>query len=559
MCNAIRFGMVAWIVAIAASANGQEVTRVSVSSNGDEANDASQFAALSSDGRFVAFASLAGNLVAGDTNGSNDVFVRDRTTGQTTRVSVDSAGNQGNDSSFFPALSADGRYVAFVSFATDLVAGDTNGRADVFVHDAVTGSTVRVSVDSSGNEANDSCVDLVSISGDGQFVSFGSRSSNLVAGDTNGWDDVFVHDVAAGTTTRASVASDGTQSDFQSFGSCLSPDGHLVAFWSSGSTLVSGDTNGCPDVFVRDLVAGTTVRVSVDSNGAQADGSSDTSTRMFSADGHQVAFASGATNLVSGDTNFTTDVFVHDLVTGATERVSLANDGTESHDRSFGASISADGNVVAFYSDADNLVSGDDNGVGDVFVRDRAAGTTQLTTLSCAGNPGNLGSSGPAISADGSLVAFESQADTLVSGDTNGVSDVFVADRTVAADPAYWNNYGTGHAGSFGIPSFTLSGDPEFAASISLDATNSRGTWSVGFVVAGVSQVSVPFKGGTLLASPNLILVEPLFPWGWSLPITVPRDDTLCGVSAFLQIIEIDPGASHGVSMSEGVEMHFGH
>jgi hypothetical protein len=559
MCNAIRFGMVAWIVAVAASAHGQEVTRVSVSSAGDEATNASVDAAISSDGRYVVFSSYAANLVAGDTNGACDVFVHDRITGQTTRVSVDSAGNQGNSTSFYAAVSANGRFVAFQSDADNLVPGDTGGYVDTFVHDMVTGATSRVSVDSNGNGGNNYSFSKLSISGDGQLVAFESWATNLVAGDTNGWPDLFVHDLATGATTRANVSSSGGQSNQFCDSPALSPDGHLLAFWSQADNLVPGDTNGFQDILVRDLVAGTTTLASVDSSGNQADNTSDGMSLAFSDDDRLVVFASAATNLVPGDTNQTWDIFVHDLVTGITERVSLADDGSEADSYSFTPFISADGNLITFTSSADNLVAGDVNGVGDVFVRDRAAGTTQVMTVTCAGNFANHDSYRPVLSGDGTLVAFLSDADTLALDDTNGFTDVFVTDRTVVADPAYWNNYGTGHAGSFGIPSFTLSGDPEFAAFISLDATNSRGTWSVGFVVAGVSQVSVPFKGGTLLASPNLILVEPLFPWGWSLPITVPRDDSLCGVSAFLQIIEIDPGASHGVSMSEGVEMHFGH
>ncbi len=559
MCNAIRFGMVAWIVAVAASANGQDVTRVNVSSNGDEATDLSGDVAMSSDGRYVAFSSYASNLVAGDTNFASDVFVHDRVTGQTTRVSVDSAGNQANGFSNGAAISSDGRFVAFYSDATNLVPGDTGGHNDAFVHDTLTGTTTRVSVDSGGNAGNDQSYGGLSLSADGQLVAFESWSTNLVAGDTNGWPDIFVHDLATGTTARANVASDGTQANQFCTRPVLSADGLLLVFWTQADNLVPGDTNGFQDILVRDLVAGTTIRVNVDSSGAQADHTSDDIGFGFSADDRLVFFASLATNLAPGDTNQEWDVFVHDIVSGVTERVSFADDESEADNACFGPSITPDGNQIAFFSYADNLVTGDVNGAIDVFVRDRAAGTTQMMTISCAGNFGNRDSYRPVISADGTLVAFLSDADTLVHGDTNGFTDVFVTDRTVVPEQAYWNNYGVGHAGTFGVPGLTLSGDPEFAASISLNATNSRGTWSVGFVVAGISQVSIPFKGGTLLANPNLILVEPLFPWGWSLPITIPRDDVLCGVSAFLQMIEIDPGASHGFSMSEGLEMHFGH
>src|SRR5438552_5705991 len=198
------------------SAGAQTTERVSVDSGGTEANDASLSSALSADGRFVAFDSAATDLVAADTNGVSDVFVHDRQTGATERVSVASGGAQGNGSSgligfaFPPALSADGRFIAFVSFATNLVAGDTNGATDVFVHDRLTGTTERVSVASGGTEGNDASLGFA-LSADGRFVAFQSDATNLVAGDTNGATDVFVHDRQTGTTERATVATGGGQ------------------------------------------------------------------------------------------------------------------------------------------------------------------------------------------------------------------------------------------------------------------------------------------------------------------------------------------------------------
>jgi len=180
-----------------------DTTIVSVDSSGAQSNNYSRFPSISADGRYVAFESEASNLVAGDTNGGGDVFVHDRQTGATTRVSVSSSGEQANDSSGAAAISGDGRYVAFYSYASNLVAGDTNGMIDTFVHDRQTGTTTRVSVDSSGAEANGNSDDnyfAVSISGDGRFVAFMSEASNLVAGDTNGAIDIFVHDGQTGVT-----------------------------------------------------------------------------------------------------------------------------------------------------------------------------------------------------------------------------------------------------------------------------------------------------------------------------------------------------------------------
>ena len=226
--------------------------RVSVDSAGVEANDASSIPTISSDGRFVAFHSFATNLVAGDTNSSSDVFVHDRQTGATTRVSVDSSGVEGNGNSFSPDISDDGRLVAFYSFATNLVTGDTNNAPDVFVHDLVSGVTERASVDSAGVEGNGRSL-LPAISRDGHFVAFYSLATNLVAGDTNGSDDVFVHDRQSGATVRVSVDSGGTQGNGSSLRPAISGDGCIVTFDSSASNLVAGDTNNTSDVFAHDL------------------------------------------------------------------------------------------------------------------------------------------------------------------------------------------------------------------------------------------------------------------------------------------------------------------
>ncbi|MGH2537870.1 MAG: carboxypeptidase regulatory-like domain-containing protein, partial [Candidatus Promineifilaceae bacterium] len=239
-----------------------QTSRVSIASDGALGNGDSWWSSISADGRYVAFHSLASNLVGGDTNGAWDVFVHNRDTVQTSRVSVASDGAQGNGYSYSPAISADGRYVAFVSLASNLVGGDTNDQPDVFVHDRDTGQTSRASVASDGAQANGASY-YQSISADGRYVAFGSYASNLVGGDTNGIDDVYVHDRDTGQTSRASVASDGAQGNDGSGDPSISADGRYVAFVSWASNLVSGDTNGYADVFVRDRgVAGGAFSVS---------------------------------------------------------------------------------------------------------------------------------------------------------------------------------------------------------------------------------------------------------------------------------------------------------
>jgi hypothetical protein len=397
--------------------------RISVASDGTEGNDASEGNFISADGHYVAFYSSATNLVDGDTNGYGDIFVHDRVTGETSRVSVASDGTQGNNASWFTSISADGRYVAFHSEASNLVDGDTNGYGDLFVHDRTTGETSRVSIASDGTEGNNLSY-APFISADGRYVAFNSQASNLVDGDTNGYGDLFVHDRTTGETSRISIASDGTQGDNNSMSGSISADGRYVAFSSSATNLVDNDTNGYYDAFMHDRMTGETSRVSVASDGTQGDNYSINT--PISADGRYVPFLSGATNLVDGDTNGYYDAFVHDRVTGETSRVSVATDGAQGNNDSWYPSISADGRYMAFYSDATNLVSGDSNGFLDVFMHDRVTGETSRVSVASDGTQGNNDSRGAPISADGHYVAFDSLASNLVIGDTNGVYDVFV-------------------------------------------------------------------------------------------------------------------------------------
>lgn len=393
---AVRSPAVAWGAATGVT------TRVSVSSSGAQANAETQDCSISDDGRFVAFCSLASNLVLGDTNGASDIFVHDRMTGTTTRVSVDSAGVQTDYDSIYFAISGNGRFVVFDSAATNLVPGDTNGRVDIFVHDRATGATTLESVSSAGVQGNDRCGDIRSgpaISDDGRFVAFSSRASNLVPDDTNATSDIFVRDRVAGTTTRVSVDSAGNQCEsWRCLRPSISNDGSVVAFDSVASNLVPADTNSTMDVFVHDSTTGVTSRVSVDSSGAQAlDGSEGSS---VSDDGRYVAFSSGASNLVPDDTNGETDAFVHDRSTGETVRVSAnSSGGVFPH-------LSGSGRFVAFASSGASIYD-------------------RVTGLLTAGPHGVS-----AISDDGRFVAFESAASDLVAGDTNGVSDAFLYDRS---------------------------------------------------------------------------------------------------------------------------------
>ncbi len=406
------------------------ITRVSVDSAGNEASAFSNRPSISADGRFVAFASAASELVPGDTNNNGDIFVRDLSTNTTTLVSVSSSGDRGNSNSFFPSISGDGRFVVFYSDATNLVPGDTNNQRDIFVRDLSTNTTTLVSVSSNGDRGNgSSSADFFSgpsISANGRFVAFASNASNLVPGDTNNAPDIFVRDLSTNTTTGVSVSSSGDRGNRSSYSPSISADGRFVTFSSAATNLVPGDTNADNDIFVRDLLTNTTTLVSVSSNGARANGFS--SLPSISANGRFVLFESDASNLVPGDTSNSNDIFVRDLSTNTTTLVSVSSSGERGNFPSQFSSISADGRFVAFGSNAGNLVPGDTNNTTDVFVRDLLTNTTTRVWASSSGAQPNNVSSTPSISAEGRFVAFVSEASNLVPGDTNRVQDVFVAD-----------------------------------------------------------------------------------------------------------------------------------
>ena len=400
-------------------------TRVSIASDGTQANNNSEEPSISADGRFVAFVSYADNLVSGDTNQVTDIFVRDRSMGQTELVSKSSSGALGNNYSYAPSISADGRFVAFQSIASNLVSGDTYIGADIFIHDRLTGQTELVSISSAGVQGDGDSYEP-SISADGRFVAFESYADNLVSDDTVFWN-VFIRDRGTGQTELISKSSEGEPGNEPSGEPSISADGRFVAFRSGASNLVSGDANEWGDIFVYDRQTGQVELVSVASNGAQGNNYPDKPS--ISADGRFVAFSSYASNLVIDDTNLVEDVFVHDRQTRETRRVSISSTGVQGDNWSERPVTSADGRFVAFMSDAHNLVSGDTNLDVDIYVHDLQTGQTECVSVNRDGAQGDGNSFDPSISAAGRFVAFFGNSTNLVYGDTNGAQDVFVYDR----------------------------------------------------------------------------------------------------------------------------------
>lgn len=396
-----------------------EPTRVSVGASG-QADGASSEASMSADGRYVAFESLASNLVDDDTNGVRDVFVRDRQSGVTVRASVGSSEQEANGNSFDAKISPSGRFVAFTSGATNLVSGVSVTHRQVYRRDLVGGTTSRISRSSTGGQPNERS-NALAVSDDGHVV-YRSRASNLVDGDTNDRGDTFAR--RDGTNIKITAGPGGGDTRDAGFSADITPDGRFVAFDSDlrQSTL---DTNNYSDVYRRDMQTGAVVMVSRMDTPAPDSLSSFPS---ISDDGNRVAFFSMATNLVGGDTNNEGDVFVTDISARTITRASVATNGAQGNFWSLAPAISGDGAVVVFHSHAGNLVTGDDNARADIFVRKlQTQSTFRISVPAGDGEQGNGHSSSPAASRDGRIVAYQSDATNLVRSDTNNATDVFVS------------------------------------------------------------------------------------------------------------------------------------
>jgi PKD repeat protein len=391
--------------------------------NGPSQTSGSSGSSFSGDGNLFVFSSDADNLVDGDTNAATDVFLKNLTTGAITRISIAPGGEQGNGSSFFPSISADGTLVAFQSYASNLIANDTNGTADIFVKNLVNGAITLVSADIDGNIGNNFS-SQPAISADGRFVAFSSTANNLHADDFEPTQDVYRKSLVTGAVDLVSITADGTKGNIDSGEPAISADGAYVAFSSNADNLAANDVNSSVDVFRKNFADGTLTLVSA--NEAGEIGNANSSGPMISALGDLIAFTSSADNLIPNDNNLQTDVFVKALTSQTVTRVSVTASGDELNGPSYGPTMTGDGRYVAFASDANNAVSGDSNSATDVFRRDLVDGSLTLVSRNDAGGFGNAAAQTPALRGDGRAVAFTSAASNFTTQDTNGQDNVFL-------------------------------------------------------------------------------------------------------------------------------------
>ena len=417
MTRTSRIGRLVSLAAIAAAAAagpaaGAETERISVSSTGEQANAVGNWwylapmVSFSADGRLVSFSSDATNLVGRDRNRASDVFLRDRAGGTTERVSVTSSGREANGLSFAPALSADGRFVAFLSEAPNLahVPRRRAGRY-VFVRDREARRTVRVDVSSSGRAGRGSAWAPPSISDDGRFVAFTSDAPNLVPGDRDDNADAFVHDMLTGATTAVSLGAGANREYEFSVATAISGDGRYVLTISE-SPLAPGAVKDVSNAYLHDRLDGTTTWL-----GASGNDVFDGSRGEVSSDGSVVAFEQRAP---------LTGVVVWERATGSLTCVSCW-DGRPPATWDAISGMSSDGRRVAFTREGPLGRSAQ-----DVFVRDRVTGATDRVSVTSGGGGPNASSGFGGLSADGRFAAFSSDATDVVPGDTNRRTDLFV-------------------------------------------------------------------------------------------------------------------------------------
>jgi hypothetical protein len=571
------------LLAVALPAAAQTSERVSLSTAGAEGDHTSYSPRISADGRHVVFETRAGNLFPGDGNANRDILLRDRETDTTIPMSENELGVQGNAGNHAPDLSDDGRYVVFYAYSSNLGSlGDTTGVADVFLRDRDTDedgiydevgeiSLEQVSVDLLGGQPDGGSM-TCRISGDGSFVAFDSFADDMtvVGGHSPA---VIARDLVGGSNIMISIDRFGAAAS--GFISDVDETGDSVMFWSNDADLVTGDTNGRADVFVRSVGSATTLRVSVSTLGVE--GNDDSYRGALSDDGRYVAFFSEATNLIDGETTGVGNVFVRDRDpdgngtfdegNATTTLVSVNSYGVEglgAMEPTYGPSISGDGRYVAFNDgdssgDCCDMVWQDDNGEFDIFLHDRTTGITTRMSVDEEGQGIGGKSWGPDLDEDGDVVVFSTWA-ALDSADSNTHEDIYVRDQSLWRDLS-WGMVGSPapQPGPFidSVPKFTCTGElTDGSAGNAKLVMAKKGATS--HLILGFTELSAPLKGGVLVPSPDILITpltvsSPAKPFGgWDLPFTWPSGIG-SGFAFYLQVWIEDSAGPKGVVSSNGI------
>lgn len=571
------FGVLLWLISIASwSSEGRasqhcRVERVSVSSSGVQASSDSFQPRLSADGTLVCYTSLATNLVPDDTNGTYDVFAFDRRNRKTERVSVGTSGQEANSASANGILSADGRWVVFDSGATNLDAGDNHFGADVYLRDRREGSTVLISRRLDEYSSAFGC-SRPSMSSDGRFIAFLGADDNVVPGDRNRQTDVFVHDRESGITEIVSLWNDGVPANDASMDCAVTDDGRYVAFICRATNWGPIVPYPYPYAYRRDRSTGITEIVNIKPDGSPSylpvAGGLD-----ISPDGRYVAYVSHALDVTGqGSSGFHT-VFVRNMLERVSEPVSMSPTGGRANSASEDPSFTHSGRTICFQSDASNLVLLDEDyppgSNVDVFVRNLDAGTTTLVSIGDHGqSPNNGGLGDPAISGDGRVVAFSTNADNLVPGDTGYIFDIYV----VECDNSPVMHYCESQPNSLGcFPILEVDGQPSVLDDVPfrIRAENLL-SGSEGFFLYGVAgSTGMPVIGGGWLC------VQPPFQRMRWQPTRGELSHQECngtlyvdfdawvrsgidpalavGTTVFVQAWSLDPSITHGTSLTDAI------
>lgn len=543
-----------------------QVQRLSVGPGGVEADNDSGRPSLSRDGRYVSFVTAAKNLAGVPVTAANVVLLRDRdpdgngvlddVEGANRIVTAGPGGVPANGTSPRQVLAGLGRALVFESDASNLVPGDTNGDTDIFVTSLPSGVIERVSVTSSGAQVHGDSR-FPDISADGRFVVFESSSAFLVSGLPAG-SHIYLHDRQTGVTELVDRTSTGQVADGAAFDPHVSDDGRFVAFRSFADNLHEDGLGASPPslmagVFVRDRLTGCTLRASESAGGVSSNGN------CFgvdlSGDGRCAVFVSSADNLVPGASGL--QVYAKDLIDGGIEVASRAGDGAPGNGISNLPAVSADGRWVSFMSHATNLVAGDPSDSPDIFVHDRRYGTTDVLTVSwSAGLPAGSSNGFSCVTPDGRHAVFESFAADIVPGDGNGHQDVFALQR---CPPAASLVYGVGWPGTLSVPHLDVDAPPALGTTPKLLVGNSSGRTVAALLFIGASAGVQPTpQGGTLLVDGAVSVTLTLRAEGGQMPLAIPDDAALCGLSLFVQSLQPDGGAPGGYAFSPGLQLVLG-